>query len=214
MVQWSENISGEWLSLSEVAGILGVHPSTVRSWADQGHLPVHRTQGGHRRFRRSDVELWMLSQQANGPIEVDLVVKNALKRTRLQIIESHMEVEPWFQKLDDEAREQYRRSGRGLLQGLIGYLASDQPMAEAEARALGYEYASRGKRCGLSCADATHAFLFFRNLLINSLLSIYEEAAVRSPYVWSNMLRKVSTFTDQILITLLETYEAYQRGNR
>jgi excisionase family DNA binding protein len=32
---------GDWLSLSEIATELGVHPSTVRNWADQGDLPVH-----------------------------------------------------------------------------------------------------------------------------------------------------------------------------
>ena len=51
-------MTGEWLSLSEVAKVLGVHPSTVRNWADQGQVPVHRTTGGHRRFKKSEVELW------------------------------------------------------------------------------------------------------------------------------------------------------------
>ena len=36
----------EWLSLSDAAEYLGVHPSTVRAWADKGDLPVHRTAGG------------------------------------------------------------------------------------------------------------------------------------------------------------------------
>lgn len=35
-----------WVSLSEAAKILGVHPATVRNWADQGHLPSQRTPGG------------------------------------------------------------------------------------------------------------------------------------------------------------------------
>ena len=32
----------DWLSLSGVAGMLGVHPSTVRLWSDKGVFPVHR----------------------------------------------------------------------------------------------------------------------------------------------------------------------------
>jgi excisionase family DNA binding protein len=204
---------GEWLSLSEVAEILGVHPSTVRSWADNGRLPVHRTQGGHRRFRRSEVELCMQSQTADHSLEVDQVVQSALKKTRIQIGEGRLEAEPWYHKLDEEARLQYRRSGRELLQGLIVHLASPGSDPKAEARALGYEYASRGNRRGLSCAEATHAFLFFRSMLLESMLTVYESAAVRSPKVWSDMLRKLQSFTDQILITLLETYEGYQRSN-
>jgi excisionase family DNA binding protein len=207
-------MTGEWLSLSQVSKILGVHPSTVRNWSDQGHLPVHRTKGGHRRYRRSEVELWLQSQREDGPSESHLVVQNALKRTRIHISEGRLESESWYQKLDGDAREQYRRSGRALLQGLSGSLATDGESAEAEARSLGYEYASRGWRYGLSCSEATHAFLFFRNMLMDSMLAVYEAAAVNSPQAWSDMFRKINAFTDQIQITLLETYDAYQRGNR
>ena len=147
-------MSADWLTLSDVAGILGIHPSTVRSWSDHGVLPVHRTQGGHRRYLRSEVELWMQSQQANGPSEADLVVQNALRNTRFQISEGRLNAEPWYAKLDEEARDQYRQSGRALLHGLISYLSSNGKMADAEAQALGYEYASHGRRCGLSIADS------------------------------------------------------------
>jgi excisionase family DNA binding protein len=60
----------EWLSLSDAAQFLGVHPSTVRSWSNQGALPVHRTQGGHRRYLRSEMELWLQSKRAEEPSEL------------------------------------------------------------------------------------------------------------------------------------------------
>jgi excisionase family DNA binding protein len=202
------------LSLSDVAHLLGVHPSTVRGWSDQGILPVHRTQGGHRRYRRSEVELWMLAHNSNGANEANLVFQNALRSTRFQISEGRLAQEPWYVKLDDEAREQYRVSGRSLLQGLIHALNTGDRETMSEAEALGYEYASRGRRYGLNSVEATRAFLFFRNLLIESMLSVYEAAAVHSPHAWSSMFRKVNEFTDLILITLLETYEAYQRAGR
>lgn len=204
----------EWLSLQKAAKILGVHPSTVRNWSDQGVLPVHRTQGGHRRFLRSEVELWMESQRADGPADLHLAAANALRNIRFQMSEGRLAAEPWYNKLDDEARNQYRMSGRGLLQGLTGYLASNGSTATAEADALGYEYASRGHRYGLSCVEATHAFLFFRGVLLESLLGVYEAASVRSPSAWSEMFRKLDAYTERILVTLLETYDAYQRVNR
>lgn len=203
---------GEWLSLSEMAEILGIHPSTVRNWADQGRMPVHRTQGGHRRFKRSEVDLWLQAQQASVPSEASLVVQDALKRTRVQISEGHLEAQSWYQKLDQEAREKYRLSGRHLMQGLITYLSTDGDEADAEARSLGYEYATRGRRYGLNVSDATQAFLFFRNTLLDALLAVYEAAVVRSPVVLSSMFRKINTFTDRILITLMETYEAFDRS--
>jgi excisionase family DNA binding protein len=207
-------MSADWLSLSDVAALLGVHPSTVRSWSDQGILPVHRTHGGHRRYLRSEIDLWQQSQRTNGASEANLVVQTALRTTRIQISEGRLQQEAWYCRLDDEARDQYRASGRLLLQGLIKYLTTSSDQGAAEAEALGFEYASRGRRFGLDSVEATHAFLFFRNVLIDSMLAVYEAAAVRSPHAWSDMFRKLNEFTDHILVTILETYEAYRRGER
>jgi excisionase family DNA binding protein len=60
-------MTSEWMNLSEVSRMLGVHPSTVRNWSNQGHLPVHRTQGGHRRFRRSEVGVVVAVQASRNP---------------------------------------------------------------------------------------------------------------------------------------------------
>jgi excisionase family DNA binding protein len=207
-------MSDEWLSLSGVANLLGVHPSTVRSWSDRGDLPVYRTRGGHRRYKRSEVELWMKSRQGAGDEEGNLVMQTALRNTRVQIGEGRLESELWYQKLDEEARNQYRRSGRALLQGLVDCLTTDERMSETEARSLGYEYASRGWRYGLTAAEASLAFLFFRNVLLESMLAVYEANAVHSPHIWIEMFRKINAFTDRLQVTLLETYDAYQRGTR
>ena len=204
----------EWLSLGDVANLLGVHPSTVRSWSDQGHLPVHRTQGGHRRYKNSDIEMWLQYHQDQDVDEGSLVVQNALKNTRLQVSDGVLEKELWYQKLDEAARAQYRYSGRNLMQGLLVTLSANGPVADAEARSLGYEYASRGWRYGLTVAEATRAFMFFRNVLLESLLAVSASAAVHSPDAWKEMLRKITNFTDLIQITLLETYDGYQRGGR
>ncbi len=204
----------EWLSLSKVASMLGVHPSTVRSWSDQGHLPAHRTQGGHRRFRRREVELWIQSHREDGLDEGHLVVQAALKNIRVKVSEGRLESEGWYEKMDEDARNQYRHSGRALLQGLLESLAAEGEYDNSEARSLGFEYASRGWRQGLTAAEASLAFLFFRNVLLEAMLTVYEESSIQTPKAWSDIFRKIYRFTDQIQITLLETYDAYQRGNR
>jgi len=204
----------EWLSLSDVAQIVGVHPSTVRNWSDQGVIPVHRTQGGHRRFLRSELDLWLQSQRVESKEDVNRVVQDALRTTRMQISEGRLATEAWYHKLDDEARTQYRASGRSLMQGLINFMNSQGESASGEPEALGYEYASRGRRYGLNSVEAATAFLFFRNTLIESMFGVYEAAAVSSPHAWSNMFRKINAFTDRILVKILETYEVYQRANR
>ncbi|MBM3143986.1 MAG: helix-turn-helix domain-containing protein [Chloroflexi bacterium] len=208
-------MASEWLSLGEVARELGVHPSTVRNWANLGSIPVHRTPGGHRRFRRDEVELWRLAHQASTPDEAQLVVTTALQRTRLQVGEGRLENEAWFRKLNQDARKQYRLSGRSMMQSLSAYLTSaDDKGAEAEARALGYEYAVRARRCDLSIMEAAQAFLFFRTSLLDAMYGVYESATVQSPFVWSNLFRRIIAFTDRVMMTLLETYMAFDRNNR
>jgi excisionase family DNA binding protein len=46
----------DWLTLGQAASYLGVAQSTVRKWSDGGRLPAFYTPGGHRRFRRSDLD--------------------------------------------------------------------------------------------------------------------------------------------------------------
>lgn len=202
----------EWLSLSQAAKQLGVHPSTVRAWADHGYLPSQRTQGGHRRFRRSDVDIRMHTRFESTTPEATSVYAHVLRNTRIQISETNLEAEKWYQKMDDEAREQYRLSGRSLVEGLIGHLTSNEDGLEAEARSLGYEYASRGQRVGLTSVEAAHAFQFFRTAVMDAILTAYENADVHSPQIWAQLLRKMNSFSDLIIITLLDTYEAIQHG--
>jgi excisionase family DNA binding protein len=46
----------ELLTPSQVAVMFSVDAKTVTRWAKDGKLPSFRTLGGHRRYRRSEVE--------------------------------------------------------------------------------------------------------------------------------------------------------------
>ncbi len=202
--------SEQWLTLSQAAELIGVHPSTVRLWSDKGQIPVHRTQGRHRRYLRSEVELWAHSASQARSLEPENLVQHALRQMRFQITEGHLEAETWYRRLDDDARRQYRESGRLLVQGLASYLASQGEDAMAEARSIGYEYASRGRRYNLDSVEAARAFLFFRNTLLELMITVYQQSRIPSGQAWGEMLRRVFAFTDQILITLLDTYQVIE----
>jgi excisionase family DNA binding protein len=49
----------DWLTLGQAAKFLGVAQSTIRKWSDQGRVPTFYTPGGHRRYRRRDLELFL-----------------------------------------------------------------------------------------------------------------------------------------------------------
>jgi excisionase family DNA binding protein len=203
----------DWLSLSAAAELLGVHPSTVRLWSDKGLLPVHRTKGGHRRYKRNEVLLWAQTAREVRAVHPEDMMQSAIRNVRLQITEGRLEAESWYQKLDEDARTQYRQSSRSLFQGLMNYLATSNEDAASEAFAVGYEYASRARRYSLSYVDATRAFMFFRNVLIESVMKVYSDANIPSGKAWEEMLGKMHTFTDQILISLLDTYQALETNS-
>ena len=54
----------DWLTLGQAAKYLGVAQSTIRKWSDQKKLPAFYTPGGHRRYRRSDLEVFL---ERSGP---------------------------------------------------------------------------------------------------------------------------------------------------
>jgi excisionase family DNA binding protein len=201
----------DWLSLSDAAKLLGVHPSTVRLWSDKGVLPTHRTSGGHRRYRRNEVILWAKTAREIR-VEPENIMHTAMKNVRVQIGEANLESQGWYKKLDENARTQYRESAHSLSRGLMAYLAAEHG-DDFEAHAIGYEYASRARRYGLSAVDATRALLFFRNALIESVMKVYREANILSGKAWEEMLHKMHKFTDQILISLLETYHKLESAN-
>ncbi|MCL4529622.1 MAG: helix-turn-helix domain-containing protein [Chloroflexi bacterium] len=204
----------DWLSLHEAAELLGVHPSTVRIWSDKGLLPVYRTKGGHRRYKRSEVALWATTSRGRHEVEPVSVIQGAVRNIRFQISEGHLESESWYQKLNEEARTSYRQSARTLVQGLINYLStSDDQDATSEAHSIGYEYASRARRFGLTNVEAARALLFFRDVLLESVIQAYQEANVPSGQAWGEILRKVNAFTDSILLHLLETFRAMENSN-
>ena len=54
----------DWLTLGQAAKFLGVAQSTIRKWSDQGRVPAFYTPGGHRRYRRRDLETFL---ERSGP---------------------------------------------------------------------------------------------------------------------------------------------------
>ena len=54
----------DWLTLGQAAKYLGVAQSTIRKWSDDGRVPAFYTPGGHRRYRRRDLEAFL---ERSGP---------------------------------------------------------------------------------------------------------------------------------------------------
>src|SRR3954453_6116812 len=69
------SVDPDWLTLGQAAKYLGVAQSTIRKWSDQGLVPAFYTPGGHRRFRRRDLDGFLArSGRAQQPGPLVLIV--------------------------------------------------------------------------------------------------------------------------------------------
>ncbi len=55
----------EYLTPREAADMVGVSPKTVVRWAAEGRIPSMVTLGGHRRFKREEIEV-LLQRMSEG----------------------------------------------------------------------------------------------------------------------------------------------------
>jgi len=95
----------EWLTLGQAAKFLGVAQSTIRKWSDQGRVPAFYTPGGHRRYRRRDLELFVdrsgPSGKAGGPL-VLVVDDDARLREYMRV---NLEIEGYAVREADSAEK-------------------------------------------------------------------------------------------------------------
>lgn len=54
-----------WLKTADAAELAGVGTSTIKRWADEGRLRCMRTPGGHRRYRREDLDAILAEDRAS-----------------------------------------------------------------------------------------------------------------------------------------------------
>lgn len=199
----------EWVSLRHAADILGVHPATVRNWADKGELPSRRTPGGHRRFNRSDLEHYAQTNNDDlQPVELQVIIQNALGKARMHISDNNMDDARWYAALSDAMREQMRLQGRQVLEAMRQYLSNGAPDSDlALAIRLGKDYAAQLSDESVTLPQATRGLLYFSDFVVDSILTWSELAQPRSSAEWSNLLRQVNTFIHTMLLSIIEYYE-------
>ena len=200
----------DWLSLSEAAELLGMHPATVRLWADRNELPSRRTNGGHRRFRRSDIEARLRQDAERKPRPTSqLLVQSVLGRVRFAFTDGTLKNLSWYEQFDDTELEAYRSLGRRVLELLLRALNDGTPAEElrAEAVILGTEYGSVTRDSNVPVADAVRAFLYFRSLVDERVIQLAEVQGMRDHHdiPWAESLYQIQALTNEILPALIES---------
>lgn len=201
----------EWLSLSQAAQLLGVHPTTLRRWADQGEVPVRVTPGGHRRFRRADVLALLQDrasiasqQQTAGRVLADY----ALLVTRQRL--NQYPQPAWVAAFDEEGRAEKRELGRRLMGLVMQHISApdDDQHLLIEARSIAARYALNCVEAGLSAAEGLEVTAFFRDTMTEVALQMPQLAHLDSQ-AQMRLLRKLNQVFNVIQISFVEYYDEF-----
>ena len=208
----SQHSESDLLSLQRASDILGVHPATLRTWADKGKIKAIRTAGGHRRFARKDVDaLVAAGQPLHDKENAEVLVHSALGRARMEVAGGGLQTQAWYGRIDEAAREQHRGMGRKLLGLMLHYLNAAADPAQAgriltEAAHLGSEYGHAALREGLTLGDAMRAFLYFRDSLLESVVQLRGIAGGAEMDSLASF-RLVNTFTNELLVSMVAAFQ-------
>ena len=203
-----EVLTTRWITLGQACKLLGVNESTLRRWADAGHVRSFRTPGGHRRFSEEDLRALVAGQGSAGREPYTSLSQLALARIRRRLQRGRSHAAPWYSGLKEEDRERLRPMGRRLVALVAEYLTrgARRGRLSEEARDIGHEYGRELMRDGLSLRDALEAFTFFRKGLDDTAMEVAQKSdlsAEEAVEVWELL----SNLADQVLMAIAETYE-------
>jgi excisionase family DNA binding protein len=202
-----------WLTLSAAARAIGVHPSTLRDWAERGLVAHLRTPGGHRRFAEHDLRTFVAaSRHATTALVVLAPAAREIEARALDRIHHAVPSSaPWHGAHDASAIEHKREQGRRLLGLALQFVSRQSGRAAVieEAETIGRDYGADAVAHQLSLPETVRAFHFFRDSLIVATRPSppgdpldAEDARIHAD---------LHTFLDVVFFAMLAAFEEQQR---
>ena len=96
----------DWLTLGQAAKYLGVAQSTMRKWSDVGRVSAFYTPGGHRRYRKRDLDAFLERSGPGTPVQAGPLVLVVDDDERLrQYVRVNLEMEGYAVREAGSAEE-------------------------------------------------------------------------------------------------------------
>lgn len=198
----------QWLTLKDASDFLGVHFTTLRSWADNGEIQVFRTPGGHRRFSLADLRRFLDERVGRmATPDVDNVVSAAIQHVQQEMTRLPREQARWNYALDDQASVRRRQRGQQLFALALSFVLKPalRPRLLEEACKLGVEYGREAYNSKVSLVDVGRAVRFFRNQLIHAVRA--EESPELLDADDLRIQQQIDLFLDEVLYAVLAGYD-------
>ncbi len=200
---------GEWLTLTEASTLLGIHPITLRSWADAGLLRLFRTPGGHRRFRRTELLEFMETKNAEQqPREVTTTSDQTLLEIRREMGAHPVRTMVWFTRLSHEQRMMHRELGQRLLGLLLQHVSHREGAYEFQEQGceIARLYGKEAAHAQFGSGELANAFLFFRRTIIGATFS-FSSGRAHADADGLRLLGRINAFMDELLLAALNEYD-------
>ncbi len=208
MIDEEEELRGpRWLTLKDASRFLGVHYTTVRSWADRGDLRVFRTPGGHRRFSVTDLRQFLEERAGQSALaDTDALVDVAVSRVRQEMRKIPRDESRWREG-DEDGNELRRQRGRQLFALAIAFVLKPNQRERIlrEGRELGQLYGSEAALNSVGLRDTGKAVQFFRSQLTQVLRTSENPRTLDADDV--RVRQMIDHFLDEVLYAVLDGYE-------
>ena len=197
--------SSQWLTLKDASDVLGIHYTTLRTWADNGEIPVFRTPGGHRRFQLGDLRRFLESRVSQSQLaNVDGLMAVALSHVRQEIDKLPATPGGWRTEVTSGSIETNRERGRQLFALALNYLIRPEQRERllADGRTIGHEYGVEAAQAHLSLAETGRAVQFFRRQLLEV---VRRDETLDAEDMQIRQL--IAQYLDEVLYAVLDGYE-------
>lgn len=201
------------LSIGEASHLLGVSEAALRQWTDEGKIKAFITPGGHRRYSRAELKKFMGSHPKMIGIK-DLVVE--LEETAQLLRETSrasLNTTTWYNKLNEESKENLAHLGRQLLNLIIKYVAEPAKREETTqlTRDASHILGETLAKLELPLTDSVKAFLLHREPIMNAATHL-----MRKPEAFTGRvvaaIPMVAHLMDEALVALVAAHQQCHSG--
>ncbi len=200
------------MGITQAAKLLGVHPLTLRSWAEKGYVPHYRTPGGHRRFRRDELLAFIAEMNQGTPEDTVAAAAHHAVRQAISTLSDADSLQPVNrQKLatTEPQKQAMRQSGQKLLQLTLQYVSGTEgEQVLGSARDIGRTYGAFTAQHGMSICEAVATFNFFQSTIINAT---FESQAIdiSNPQLY----RRLNRFFNETLLATVRAAEGAEQAS-
>ena len=186
------------LTLDDTKNLLGVSKSTLQRWDREGRLVAQRTEGGHRRYRQSEIEKLIGGFSAESPDSKDVVVAT-YARCSTQDQKQHGDIDRQSARLSTYcAKKKYRVEyiikdvGSGLNDRRKGFVQLCNLVVSGKINRVVLEHKDRLTRFQFNLIE-----FFFKSYGVEIEVTVKKEHTEQEEFV-NDMMMLIASFSGKL----------------